>query len=73
LRKQPFVDVFSSNMSTILIQVRGLHVMRILPYYDYGIGDGFVSDKTRFIFDSINEMRIEMPTIIFGSYQINVS
>jgi hypothetical protein len=35
-------------MAPILVELRGLQILRILPYYDYGLGEGLYRIKQDF-------------------------
>lgn len=65
MQSLPFIDIFDHKLDSVLVQIRGFDILRILPYYDYGIGEGFISDKTRFTFDSLKVLRLEYPFIKF--------
>lgn len=73
LQSIPFIDIFDYKLDSVLVQIRGLDILRILPYYDYGIGEGFISDKTRFTFDSLKVLRLEYPFIKYAGKIIKFS
>jgi NADH-quinone oxidoreductase subunit G len=63
LRKTESIDVLDAVGSNIRIDVRGKEVMRILPKLHEDINEEWISDKTRFAYDGLQNQRLDVPMI----------
>jgi len=63
LRKTESIDVLDALGSNIRIDTRGGTVMRILPRLNEDINETWISDKTRFAVDGLQNQRIDRPYI----------
>lgn len=63
LRKVESIDVLDALGSNIRIDSRGLEVMRILPKLNEDINEEWLSDKARFAYDGLKNMRLDRPYI----------
>ena len=63
LRSIETIDLFDSNCSNIRIDTRGSKIMRILPRINENINEQWISDKTRFAYDSLYKWRFVNPMI----------
>ncbi len=63
LRKCETVDVMDAVGSNIRMDVRGGEVMRILPSLNEDINEGWISDKTRFVYDGLKNQRLDQPYV----------
>ncbi len=61
LRSVQSVDVLDSMCSSIRVDVRGTEVVRILPLVDNSSNEEWISDKTRFFYDSLKTQRLQSP------------
>lgn len=57
------IDVLDSLGSNILINTKNNSIIRILPRFNSNINSYWISDKIRFIYDSINIERLKSPLI----------
>jgi NADH dehydrogenase (ubiquinone) Fe-S protein 1 len=73
LKSRYTIDIFDSLLSDIRVDVRGNEVMRILPRINPEINEEWISDKIRFVYDSIQLQRLYSPTLRFRNYYIQVS
>ena len=61
LNKIPSIDTFDAIGSNLIIQSRGLDIIRILPRINEEINQEWISDKVRFSYDGIKNQRILTP------------
>ena len=61
LNKTPSIDTFDAIGSNLIIQSRGLDIIRILPRVNEEINQEWISDKVRFSYDGIKNQRILVP------------
>jgi len=54
-------DLLEPFGANIEINYRGLEVLRILPRINYEVNDEWISDRTRFYYDSFNLQRLVTP------------
>lgn len=57
------IDLFDSLCSNIRIDIRGSEIMRVLPVNNEVINEEWISDKTRFAYDSLKRWRFINPMI----------
>ena len=57
------IDVLDAMGSNIIIDSRGLEVMRILPKINEDINEEWISDKARFAHDGLKNIRIDRPYV----------
>lgn len=57
------VDVLDSIGSNIRLDIRGYELMRILPRLNENINEEWISDKTRFAFDGLQQQRLYEPLL----------
>lgn len=55
------IDILDGLGSNIILSVKGSEVMRILPSINESINMEWISDKTRFFYDSFDYLRIKKP------------
>merc|ERR1711981_1472284 len=72
------IDILDSVNSDIIVSLKGFDVLRILPCFtDFNISE-WISDKTRFFYDSFNTFRIkrcwlkENNSFINWSFSLNI-
>ncbi|MCB1532418.1 MAG: NADH-quinone oxidoreductase subunit G [Alphaproteobacteria bacterium] len=63
LRKTETIDVHDAVGSNIRIDARGREVMRVLPRLHEDVNEEWISDRTRFAYDGLNNQRIDRPYI----------
>jgi NADH-quinone oxidoreductase subunit G len=63
LAKTESIDVLDAVGSNIRIDSRGKAVMRILPKLNEEINEEWISDKTRFAYDGLQNQRLDVPMI----------
>ena len=78
LAKTESIDVLDAVGSNIRIDSRGKAVMRILPKLNEEINEEWISDKTRFAYDGLQNQRLDVPMIRvnglnFVGYAISLS
>ena len=61
LKKKEGVDLMDSSCSNIRVDIFNNEIIRILPKINFNINNEWISNKTRFFFDSIKYQRIEYP------------
>jgi len=59
LKKTETIDVFDAVGSSIRIDSKSEKILRVLPRINEEINDEWISDKTRFAYDGINNQRID--------------
>lgn len=57
----PSIDILDGLGSNIMVSVKGSEVMRILPNINEAINMEWISDRTRFSYDSFDFLRIKKP------------
>jgi len=63
LKKQEGIDVLDSLGSNIKIDIFNNEIVRILPKTNFNINKEWISNKTRFFFDSLKYQRIKYPLL----------
>jgi len=63
LKKVETIDVHDAVGSNIRVDVRGREVMRILPRLHEDVNEEWISDRTRFAYDGLNNQRLDRPYI----------
>ncbi|WPY00253.1 NADH-quinone oxidoreductase subunit G [Candidatus Trichorickettsia mobilis] len=63
LAKTESIDVLDALGSNIRIDSRGMEVMRILPKLNEDINEEWLSDKARFAYDGLKNMRLDRPYV----------
>ena len=63
LKKVETIDVHDAVGSNIRVDVRGREVMRILPRLHEDVNEEWISDRTRFAYDGLNNGRLDRPYI----------
>ncbi|MGI4775613.1 MAG: NADH-quinone oxidoreductase subunit NuoG [Janthinobacterium lividum] len=63
LGKTESIDVLDAMGSNIIINNRGLEIMRILPRVNEEINEEWISDKARFAYDGLKNMRLDSPYV----------
>ncbi len=63
LIKTESIDVLDAVGSNIRVDVRGKEVMRILPKLHEDINEEWISDKTRFACDGLQNQRLDVPMV----------
>ena len=61
LNKTETIDIMDAMGSNIRIDSKGLRVMRVLPRLNEDINEEWITDKTRFFWDGLNNQRIDKP------------
>lgn len=62
-------DLFDTSLSAVLVEVRGLEIMRIVPAEIRLPAFPWISDKTRFFFDGLNYQRVSKP--LMSTIEVN--
>jgi len=70
LTKNESINIFESFCEEIVIETRGLEVVRILPKHSHQ-DSSWISDKVRIILDSFHFNRLETPMVF--SFKENTS
>lgn len=73
LKNVESIDLFDSSCSNIKIDIRGSEIMRILPINNEYVNEEWISDKTRFAYDSLKRWRFTTPLIKKGNTFIQTS
>lgn len=63
LRSTETVDISDAVGSNIRVDFKETEIVRVLPRLNEGINEEWISDKTRFNFDSLKKQRIDSPYI----------
>ncbi len=63
LTKTETIDVHDAVGSNIRVDVKGREVMRILPRLHDDVNEEWISDRTRFAYDGLNNTRLDRPYI----------
>jgi len=63
LKSTPSIDVMDAMGSNILVDSRGLEVIRILPSMNEDVNEEWISDKTRFACDGLKNQRLDRPYV----------
>ena len=63
LTKTETIDVHDAVGSNIRVDVKGREVMRILPRLNENVNEEWISDRTRFSYDGLNNARLDRPYI----------
>jgi NADH dehydrogenase/NADH:ubiquinone oxidoreductase subunit G len=61
LRSFESVDFFDSVGASIRLDLRGLTLMRVLPYINESINEEWITDKVRFSYDGLKYQRLVAP------------
>ncbi len=59
LKKTESIDVFDAVGSNIRIDSKGDQILRVLPRINEEINEEWISDKTRFAYDGLNNQRLD--------------
>jgi len=62
------VDVFDVLCSNIRLSVYGNKVKRILPRINSDLNEDWLTNKTRFIYDSFDVQRLTIPMLNFNQF-----
>ena len=73
LKRLNILDTFDVFGNSIEINYKGDNIFRVLPYKVYDIESNWISDRTRFSYDSFNLQRLNQPLIKKGNQYIKVS
>lgn len=63
LKKKEGIDILDSIGSNIKVDIFNNEIVRILPKTNFNINKEFISNKTRFFFDSLKYQRIKYPLL----------
>lgn len=63
LKKREGIDILDSIGSNIKVDIFNNEIVRILPKTNFNINKEFISNKTRFFFDSLKYQRIKYPLL----------
>lgn len=63
LTKTESIDVHDAVGSNIRVDVKGREVLRVLPRLHEDVNEEWISDRTRFAYDGLNDARIDRPYI----------
>ncbi len=61
LEKVEVVDFFDGLGSSVIAEIRGFEIFRLLPFVNEMINEEWLSDKARFFFDSFRYQRLLQP------------
>ena len=64
LKSVSSIDISDSCGSNIVINSKGLEVLRVLPRLNEFINEEWISDKTRFSYDGLSVQRLGMPLVM---------
>lgn len=67
------IDILDSLCSSIRIDVHNNKIMRVLPSLDGFINEEWITNKTRFSYDSLNIQRLNFPRISYYNKFIAIS
>lgn len=62
------VDVFDVLCSNIRLSVYGNKVKRILPRINSDLNEDWLTNKTRFVYDSFDVQRLTIPMLNFNQF-----
>ncbi|MBL4805490.1 MAG: NADH-quinone oxidoreductase subunit G, partial [Alphaproteobacteria bacterium] len=63
LTKTESIDVHDAIGSNIRVDVKGREVLRVLPRLHEDVNEEWISDRTRFAYDGLNENRLDRPYV----------
>lgn len=63
LKKTETIDVHDAVGSNIRLDARGREVMRVLPRLHEDVNEEWISDRSRFAYDGLNNQRLDRPYI----------
>ncbi len=63
LTKTESIDVHDAIGSNIRVDVKGREVLRILPRLHEDVNEEWISDRTRFAYDGLNDGRLDRPYV----------
>jgi NADH-quinone oxidoreductase subunit G len=63
LKKTETIDIMDAVGSNIRVDVRGREVMRVLPRLHEDVNEEWISDRTRYAYDGLNNARLDRPYI----------
>jgi len=72
LKKFKSIDILDAIGSSVRIDVANNVVVRVLPYLDEAVNEEWLSNKTRFAYDSLIIQRIYYPQIFFYGKWLNL-
>ncbi len=67
------IDIMDAVGSNILISSKGNEVLRVLPDVNPNINEEWISDKTRFFYDSLKYQRLDVPYVKKNNIMSKVS
>jgi len=73
LRKFKSIDILDALGSSIRLDVVNNSIVRIVPYIDEVVNEEWITNITRFSYDSLNIKRLYYPQIILYGKFINIS
>jgi NADH dehydrogenase (ubiquinone) Fe-S protein 1 len=73
LRSHETIDIMDTICSRIRLDIRGSEVLRILPSLNEELNEDWITDKTRFFYDSLKKQRLYSPLVRIGSNFIPVN
>lgn len=73
LQNYKSIDLFDAIGSSINVSIRGSNIMRIIPRSNKFVNDDWISDKMRFMYDSLKYQRLLKPMIKINDKFIKVS
>ena len=73
LRSHQTVDVMDSLCSRIKLDVKNSEVLRVLPSENSSLNEDWISDKTRFFYDSLRIQRLYSPLVKVHNVLVPVS
>lgn len=73
LEKVDFIDFFDGLLSNIVIDVRGISVLRVLPRINEKLNEEWISDKIRFSYDGFRRQRLMYPMLKRNNSFVEVS
>jgi len=73
LRSVNYVDIFDVFLWPVVINMRGNSILRVMPVFSSRNEFEFISDKGRYVFDSIYRLRLQQVTFKLGFQKIYMS
>lgn len=68
LNKVEGLDLFDCFGANIVLNLRGLEIIRVLPRVGHGLGWDWITDKIRFFYDGIKKQRLGMPVVRLSDF-----
>ena len=67
------LDILDSFCSNIRVDLRDGNIMRILPFLNENLNEDWISDRIRFSYDGLINLRLHFPQFFYNNKFINIS